>query len=89
MDRPNFPLTLLPAWHAPKQASSITLEKAMFRWTAGTPDGDTQAVSPGFSVGSLSVTFEPGLHLICGPIASGKTLLLLGELGSKLHQEQS
>lgn len=61
----------------------LYLEGATFQWNnTGTTCSHAELGSTDFSVGPMTVAFEPGLHLICGTIASGKTLMLLGEAGS-------
>ena len=58
----------------------IYLNSVSLAWSleAGNDAADVQ--SSAFTIRDLSAKFETGLNLITGPIASGKTMLLLGKL---------
>lgn len=62
-----------------KAAPPILAEGAVFKWSLANPESEDQTQSVDFGVGSLTVAFEAGLHVVCGPTASGKTLMLLGK----------
>lgn len=67
------------ATYAEDCQKAVQLTEAEFTWfTKEHLDGQNSA-GPEFVLGPLSVTFPPGLNLVCGPIASGKTMLLLGK----------
>lgn len=76
--RPHFPLHLAPSTYSAKPPTNLELHDATFCWSDDSFSDGGQTTDPAFAVSNLSATFATGLNLICGPIASGKTLLLLG-----------